>query len=44
LFLAVPFLGIFLAGFMAIISTVAATIGVEEIIQKEGIYGNQDVV
>lgn len=44
LFLAVPFLGIFLAGFMAIISTVAATIGVEEIIQKEGIYGNQGVV
>jgi CysZ protein len=37
LFLALPFLGIFLSGFMAIISTVAATIGIEEIIKKEGI-------
>jgi CysZ protein len=35
--LALPFAGVFLAGFMAIISTVAATIGVTEIIEKEGL-------
>jgi CysZ protein len=37
LFLALPFLGILLSGFMAIVSTVAASIGIDEIIKKEGI-------